>query len=132
MDGPIWLVVLVGYAPLALLVFAPMCGALARRRHRDVETWLLLGGAFGPLALPWITLLPARPRRNDAERAERLRRRTPAHRIPTMAARPAITCQLCGALQAPGHLCRPEVVEDRILGRWTVRVGGQRILVPPG
>jgi hypothetical protein len=29
---------------------------------------------------------------------------------------------------AAGHLCRPEVVEDRIQRRWTVRVGGQRII----
>jgi hypothetical protein len=131
MNGAIWLALLVGYAPLALLVFAPICAALARRRNRDAETWLLLGGAFGPLAAAWIALLPARPRRNDAERAELTRRRTPAHRIPTAVARPAPTCQLCGQAQALGHLCRPEVVEDRVQGRWTVRVGGQRILGPP-
>jgi hypothetical protein len=131
MDGVTWIYLLAGYTPIALLVFAPICAALARRRNRDAETWLLLGGAFGPLAAAWVALLPARPRWNDAERAERGRRRTPAHRIPTGAARPALICQLCGQPQALGHLCRPEVVEDRVQGRWTVRVGGQRILGPP-
>jgi hypothetical protein len=127
-DPRIWLLLLGGYAPIALLVFAPMSATLARRRNRDAETWLLLGGALGPVALAWIALLPGRPRRDDAERSDRSRRRTPAHRIPHGSARLAALCQLCGEPQAEGHRCRPEVVEDRIQRRWTVRVGGQRIL----
>jgi hypothetical protein len=130
MDGAIWLYLLVGYAPIALLGFAPTCAVLASRRNRDAETWLLLGGAFGPLAVAWIALLPTRPRHNEAERAERNRRRTPGHRIPSGIARQAPTCQLCGQALLIGHACRPEVVEDRIKGRWTVRVGGQRIIGP--
>jgi hypothetical protein len=128
MDPPTWLILLGGYTPIALLLFAPMAAWLARRRNRDAETWLLLGGAFGPFAVAWIALLSARPRRNDAERMERLRQRTPAHRIPHGTARPAVLCQLCGEPQAEGHRCRPEAVEDRVQRRWTVRVGGQRIL----
>jgi hypothetical protein len=132
MNGLPWLFLLAGYAPIALLVFAPLCAHLARRRNRDAETWLLLGGLFGPLATAWIGLLPSRPRWNAADRMELSRRRTPARRIPSMNARPGIRCLLCGALQLPGHRCRPEVVEDRVTRRWTVRVGGQRILGPPG
>jgi membrane protein required for beta-lactamase induction len=125
---PIWLILLGSYTPIALLVFAPISAQLARRRHRDADTWFLLGGAFGPVAMAWIALLPARPRWADAERSDRSRRRTPAHRIPRGTARLAAVCQLCGEPQADGHRCRPEVVEDRIQRRWTVRVGGQRIL----
>jgi hypothetical protein len=128
MRWEILLFVFIGYAPIALLVFAPACGLLARRRHRDSETWLLLGGALGPLALAWIAALPARPRLNDAELREGTRHRTPASRIPATVARPLSSCQLCGMFLAPVHLCRPEVVEDRIQRRWTVRVGGQRII----
>jgi hypothetical protein len=125
---PIWLIVLGGYTPIALFVFAPMAATLARRRNRDVETWLLLGGAFGPLAVAWIALLAPRARHNDAERRALTRRRTPAHRVPTGAAARAVICPLCGEPQVAQHLCRAEVVEDRIQRRWTVRVGGQRIL----
>jgi hypothetical protein len=127
-DFRIWLILLGGYTPIALLVFAPMSAMLARQRNRDTETWLLLGGAFGPVAVAWVALLPARPRRNDAERGERARHRTPMHRIPHGTARLAAVCPLCGEAQAEGHLCRPEVVEDRIQRRWTVRIGGQRVL----
>jgi hypothetical protein len=127
-DQQIWLFVLGSYTPIALLVFAPISAWLAGRRNRDAETWFLLGGAFGPLGLAWIALLPPRPRWADAERSERSRRRTPAHRIPRGTARMAALCQLCGAAQTNGHNCRPEVVEDRIQRRWTVRVGGQRII----
>lgn len=123
-----WAILLGSYTPIALFVFAPMCAVLARRRNRDAETWLLLGGAFGPLAVAWVAFLPHRPRWNDAERVEYSRRRTPATRIPIGRAVPATRCQLCGWPQADGHRCRPEVVEDRIQRRWTVRVGGQRIL----
>lgn len=131
MSAVLWLFLLAGYAPIALLVFAPFCAQLARRRNRDAETWLLLGGFFGPLAVAWIGLLPSRPRLNAADRMELSRRRTPANRIPNVGARPGITCLLCGELQSPRHRCRPEVVEDRVTRRWTVRVGGQRILGPP-
>ena len=129
MPWPIWL--LAFYAPVALLVFAPLSAMLARRRWRDAETWFLLGAFFGPLALGWIAVLPARPRRHDAELAERGRRRTPAHRIPRLTAQLPPNCPLCGRWQAAGHVCQPEAVEDRVSGRWTVRVGGQRILGPP-
>jgi len=118
----------VGYTPIALLVFAPACGFLARRRRRDSETWLLLGGAFGPLALAWLAALPARPRLNDAALREGSRQRTPPQRIPAGVARRSSSCQLCGMHLMAGHRCRPEVVEDRIQRRWTVRVGGQRII----
>jgi hypothetical protein len=124
----VWLILLGSYTPIALLLFAPISAWLARRRNRDVETWFLLGGAFGPVSLAWIALLPSRPRWGDAERSERSRRRTPEHRIPRGTARMAALCQLCGELQTDGHRCRPEVVEDRIQRRWTVRIGGQRIL----
>jgi hypothetical protein len=129
-DLPIWLIALGSYTPIGLLVFAPMAAMLARRRNCDAETWLLLGGAFGPVALAWIALLSTRPRWSDAERSDRSRTRTPLHRIPRGPARLAMRCDLCGERQAEEHRCRPEVVEDRILGRWTVRVGGQRILGP--
>jgi hypothetical protein len=132
MGWPTWLFALTMYAPLALLVFAPLSAVLARRRWRDAETWLLLGAVFGPFAVAWIAALPARPRRNDAEQAGLGRRRTPLQRIPTLSARRPLTCPLCGQLQLSGHFCRPEAVEDRISGRWTVRVGGQRIIGPPG
>ncbi|HSM38214.1 MAG TPA: hypothetical protein VK838_02695 [Candidatus Limnocylindrales bacterium] len=128
MNPVVVLAALIGYAPVALFVFAPACATLARRRQRDAETWLLLGGALGPLALGWIALLPARPRSNDAQRLESSRRRTPPSRIPRMEPRPSSTCQLCGESLIPDHHCRPEVVEDRIQRRWTVRVGGQRII----
>ena len=131
MNGLPWLLLLAGYAPIALLVFAPFSAQLARRRNRDAETWFLLGGFFGPLAVAWIGLLPSRPRLNAADRMELSRRRTPVRRIPSVGARPGITCLLCGERQLPDHRCRPEVVEDRVTRRWTVRVGGQRILGPP-
>jgi len=119
---------LLGYAPISLLTFAPACGVLARRRNRDSETWVLLGAALGPLALAWIALLPARPRTNSAEAMQASRRLTPARRVPRGVALAATRCALCGWRLSEGHLCRPEVVEDRIQRRWTVRVGGQRIL----
>jgi hypothetical protein len=53
---------------------------------------------------------------------------TPAGRIPTGPGRRATTCAMCGWPLRDQHNCRPEVVEDRIQRRWTVRVGGQRIL----
>jgi hypothetical protein len=119
------------YAPIALLVFAPACAALARARNRDSETWLLLGAFGGPLALAWIAASPARPRPNDAGVLQARRRRTPAERIPTGTAVASGRCLLCGSPLADGHACQPEAVGDRIQRRWTVRVGGQRIIGPP-
>ncbi|HLE88517.1 MAG TPA: hypothetical protein VI733_00515 [Candidatus Limnocylindria bacterium] len=121
---------LFGYAPIALLVFAPACAVLARRRNRDTETWFLLGAVGGPLAALWISRLPARPRPHGADTLLARRRRTPASRIPEGPAVPSDTCLLCRAPLAPGHHCQPEAVEDRIQRRWTVRVGGQRIIGP--
>ncbi|HEX6139173.1 MAG TPA: hypothetical protein VF013_01765 [Candidatus Limnocylindria bacterium] len=131
MDWRIIVATLVGYTPIALLFFAPACGLLARRRNRDAETWLLLGAVAGPIALAWIALLPARMRPNAAEALLARRQRTPPSRIPS-AAQPSRLghCLLCGRALADGHACRPEEVEDRIQRRWTVRVGGQRIIGP--
>lgn len=131
MDWPLIFLALLGYTPIGLLLFAPACARLARHRNRDAETWLLLGAVGGPIALAWIALLPARPRPNSAELLESRRRRTPASRIP---AGPAVSdgrCLLCNRPLHTDHRCQPEAVEDRIQGRWTVRVGGQRIIGPP-
>ena len=116
------------WSPIGLLVFSPLCAFLARRKHRDSETWFLLGFAAGPIALSWILTLPPRPRSNDATQLTVRRQRTPAARIPTAAAVPWRRCLLCGQPLLELHHCSPELVEDRIQGRWTVRVGGQRIL----
>jgi hypothetical protein len=118
------------YTPIALFVFAPACAAAARRRNRDSETWFLIGGLGGPLALLWIAALPRRERPNRAEVLEARRRRTPPERIPTGRALESPRCLLCGQPNSEGHVCRPEQVEDRIQRRWTVRVGGQRIIGP--
>jgi hypothetical protein len=126
-----WLALLFGYAPIALFVFAPACAILGRRRNRDAETWLLLGAVGGPVALLWLSRLPARPRSNAVDRLESSRRRTPASRIPTGTPIDSGRCLLCDAPLTPDHTCRPEAVEDRIQRRWTVRVGGQRIIGPP-
>jgi hypothetical protein len=129
-----WQLVVLGlflYAPVALLVFAPACATLARRRNRDAETWLLLGAVGGPVALAWIAALPRRPRPNDADAMGARRRRTTAQRIPTGVPVASGRCLLCGAPLRAGHICQPEAVEDRIQRRWTVRVGGQRIIGPP-
>ena len=132
MEWPLLLLLgLFFYAPVALLVFAPASAALARRRNRDAETWLLLGGMGGPLALAWIAVLPARRRPNEASALAARRVRTPPERIPSGRALAAPRCLLCGALLSDGHRCRPEQVEDRIQRRWTVRIGGQRIIGPP-
>ncbi len=114
----------------AVLVFGPACGRLARKRNRDSETWFLLGAFLGPIALAWIWMLPPRPRHNDAELSASRRRRTPLARIPRGRPLVAARCYLCGELALGEHRCRPELVEDRIQGRWTVRVGGQRIIGP--
>jgi hypothetical protein len=119
------------YTPLALLLFAPTCAALARARNRDAETWLLLGAVGGPVALAWIAASPARPRPNGADTLQARRRRTPPERIPTGTAVSSGRCLLCGSLLREDHACQPEAVEDRIQRRWTVRVGGQRIIGPP-
>lgn len=124
------LLALGGYAPIALFLFAPGCGMLARRRNRDSETWVLLGAAMGPIALAWLSLLSTRPRPNDAEALAARRRRTPPERIPTGPAVASTRCMLCLRPMHEGHRCQPEAVEDRIQQRWTVRVGGQRILGP--
>jgi hypothetical protein len=121
---------LVFYAPIAALVFAPVCAALARRRNRDSETWFLIGATAGPLGLLWIAALPSRERPNRAELLAARRRRTPPERIPSGTARDPARCLLCGRPAGDGHSCRPEEVEDRIQRRWTVRVGGQRIIGP--
>lgn len=118
------------YTPLAVLIFAPASAALARRRNRDAETWLLLGAVGGPLALAWIATLPARPRSNDADALAARRRRTPQHRIPSGEAIASARCLQCNQRLLDGHFCRPEQVEDRIQRRWTVRVGGLRIIGP--
>ncbi len=111
-----WLVLgLFLYTPLALLVFAPACAALARARNRDAETWLLLGAVGGPVALAWIAASARRPRPNDADSLQ----------VSTG------KCLLCGSPLRDGHACQPEAVEDRIQRRWTVRIGGQRIIGPP-
>jgi len=123
---------LFGYAPIALLVFAPACAMLARRRNRDTETWLLLGASGGPIALAWILFLPPRPRPNQAATLLARRQRTPAQRIPLTAPVAWGRCMLCQRpLRASFHSCVPEEVEDRVQRRWTVRVGGQRVLGPP-
>jgi hypothetical protein len=126
-----WLALLFGYPPIALFVFAPACAVLARRRNRDAETWLLLGAIGSPIALLWIALLGPRPRPNRGDDLESRRRRTPADRIPTGTPIASGRCLLCDAPLMPDHACRPEAVEDRIQRRWTVRVGGQRIIGPP-
>jgi hypothetical protein len=131
MDWQLLVLGLFFYAPIALLVFAPACAALARRRNRDAETWLLLGAVGGPLALAWIAASPSRPRPNDADAAQARRRRTPPERIPSGAAVSTGRCLLCGGPLTENHACQPEAVEDRIQRRWTVRVGGQRIIGPP-
>jgi hypothetical protein len=131
MDPMLAVAALFFYAPLALLVCAPACAALARRRNRDAETWLLLGAVGGPLALLWIAALPERPRPNQADALLARRRPTPAQRIPTGRAMAPGRCLLCDGLLGEGHRCSPEAVEDRIQRRWTVRVGGQRIIGPP-
>jgi len=132
MDWPLIVLSLLGvYTPFGLLLFAPACARMARRRNRDAETWLLLGGIGGPIALAWIAMLPARPRPNSAELLEARRRRTPASRIPTGPAVADGRCLLCKQPLRPDHHCQPEAVEDRIQRRWTVRVGGQRIIGPP-
>jgi hypothetical protein len=118
------------YVPLAWLVCAPACGVLARRRNRDAETWLLLGMVGGPLAVAWILLLPARSRPNEASALLARRHRTPAGRIPHGLAVASGRCLLCRRQLTPGHHCRPDEVEDLIQRRWTVRVGGQRIIGP--
>lgn len=123
--GAIWLLI---WSPIGLLFFSPLCGFLARGKHRDSETWFLLGFAAGPVALAWILAVGARPRPNDATQLTTRRRRTPAARIPTAPPVPWRRCLLCGQALLELHHCSPEVVEDRIQGRWTVRVGGQRIL----
>lgn len=128
--GVILLAALVLYGGLATLVFAPACAALARRRNRDSETWFLLGATAGPLALLWIAALGARPRPNQAELLDARRRRTPPERIPTGRAAESPQCLLCGQPNVDDHRCRPEEVEDRVQRRWTVRVGGQRIIGP--
>jgi hypothetical protein len=132
LDPPLVLLVaaLVFYAPLAAFVFAPACAALARRRNRDSETWFLLGATAGPLALLWLSFLGARPRPNQAEILAARRRRTPPDRIPSGEAHASARCLLCDRPAGDGHRCRPEEVEDRIQRRWTVRVGGQRIIGP--
>jgi hypothetical protein len=119
-----------GFAPLALLVFAPACAVLARRRNRDAETWLLLGAFGGPIALGAILLKGVRARPNDAGALRARRLPTPARRIPVGPAAASARCLLCNRLLRPDHLCRPEEVEDRIQRRWTVRIGGQRIIGP--
>ena len=128
--GIILLAALVLYGGLATLVFAPACAALARRRNRDSETWFLLGATGGPIALLWIAALGSRARPNSAELLATRRRRTPPARIPSGTARESTRCLLCGKPAGEGHRCRPEEVEDRIQRRWTVRVGGQRIIGP--
>jgi hypothetical protein len=130
---PPWVLLLAAivlYAPVALFVFAPACAALARRRNRDSETWFLLGGIAGPLALLWIAALGARPRPNQPELLAARRQRTPPERIPSGPAARSARCLLCGRPSPEGHRCRPEEVEDRVQRRWTVRVGGQRIIGP--
>jgi len=122
---------LFGYAPLALLVFAPSCAMLARRRNRDTETWLLLGASGGPIALAWIWLSPPRPRPNQASTLLARRQRTPVQRIPVTSPVAWDRCLLCTRPLGATHRCTPEEVEDRVQRRWTVRVGGQRILGPP-
>lgn len=131
MDWRFLVAALTGYAPIALLFFAPACALLARRRNRDAETWLLLGAVAGPLALAWVALLTSRARPNAADALLARRQRTPPERIPS-ALEPASLghCLLCGRRLAEGHACRPEEVEDRVQRRWTVRVGGQRIIGP--
>jgi len=123
-------ILLFGYAPVGLLVLAPACATLARRRNRDAETWLLLGAVGGPIALVWILLLGARARPNEAGLLLARRQRTPAWRIPSGPAVDSGRCLLCHRRLEPGHHCQPEAVEDRIQRRWTVRVGGQRIIGP--
>ena len=132
LDPPLVLVIaaLVLYAPLAAFAFAPACAALARRRNRDSETWFLLGATAGPLALLWLSCLESRPRPNQAELLAARRRRTPPERIPTGEARASGRCLLCGRTNVDRHRCSPEEVEDRVQRRWTVRVGGQRIIGP--
>jgi hypothetical protein len=129
-DPMLVLVAVAFYTPVALFVFAPACAALARRRNRDSETWFLLGGLAGPVALLWIVALGARPRPNQAELLATRRQRTPPERIPSGRAVTHARCLLCGQPNADGHRCRPEEVEDRVQRRWTVRVGGQRIIGP--
>jgi hypothetical protein len=130
MEWQVVILALFFYAPVAVLAFAPACGALARARNRDVEAWFLLGALGGPVALAWIAASPARPRPNDADLLQARRRRTPLERIPTGAAIAPRRCLLCNVRLADGHACQPEAVEDRIQRRWTVRVGGQRIIGP--
>jgi len=130
MDLQLLVVGLFGYAPIALLAFAPACAMLARRRNRDAETWFLLGAAGGPFAVAWILLLPGRRRPNQADALLARRQRTPADRIPDGPAVASARCLLCHRPLAPGHRCRADEVEDRIQRRWTVRVGGQRIIGP--
>jgi len=121
-----------GYAPIGLLVFAPACAILARRRNRDAETWLLLGAVGGPLAVAWIGLLAARPRPNSSDSLLGRRQRTPPDRIAAAGRAVAFgRCLLCNRPLLEGHACQPEEVEDRIQRRWTVRVGGLRIISPP-
>jgi hypothetical protein len=112
-------------------VFAPACAALARARNRDAETWLLLGAVGGPVALAWIAASARRPRPNDADSLQVRRRRTPPERIPKGPPVSSGKCLLCGSPLRDGHACQPEAVEDRIQRRWTVRIGGQRIIGPP-
>jgi hypothetical protein len=123
--GAIWLFI---SSPFGLLLFSPLCALFARRKHRDSETWFLLGFVAGPIALAWILAVRALPRQNDAAVLTARRRRTPAARIPTVPPVPWRHCLLCGQPLPEVHHCSPELVEDRIQGRWTVRVGGQRIL----
>lgn len=132
LDQPVvvFIAALVLYAPIAALVFAPACAALARRRNRDSETWFLIGATAGPLGLLWIAALPGRKRPNSAELLVARRRRTPPDRIPSVTGRESARCLLCGRPGGADHRCRPEEVEDRIQRRWTVRVGGQRIIGP--
>jgi hypothetical protein len=131
MEWQFLVLALFGYAPIALLALAPACAIQARRRNRDAETWLLLGAVGGPIALAWILSLPARTRPNEAGALLARRQPTPAGRIPRGPAMTSGRCMLCGRALLAGHRCRPEEVEDRIQRRWTVRVGGQRIIGPP-
>ncbi|MDH4335288.1 MAG: hypothetical protein OEW24_08560 [Chloroflexota bacterium] len=130
MEWQFLVLALFGFAPFGLLVFGPACAVLARRRNRDVETWFLLGAVGGPIALAWVMLLPGLSRSHQSEALNARRHRTPAERIPGGVAIPGKRCLLCHRPLAAGHACRPEEVEDRIQRRWTVRVGGQRIIGP--
>jgi len=130
MEWQFLVLVLFGYAPIALLIFAPACAGLALRRNRDAETWLLLGAVGGPIALAWILLLHGRARPNEAGALLARRQRVPARHIPRGPAMASARCLLCDRLLTPAHRCRPEEVEDRIQRRWTVRIGGQRVIGP--